>query len=157
MGYDCRMRVIGIVFELLLIVGGILGASALIVAQKPNAKAIIDKLVPFQALIGGLLLILGVVFFIASGPVAMFKAISHTPLPAAAALGGVLVAIILGFVFALPQIISITGQEQRAREIAEKIFPFQILLGLAAAACGVVGLLYSLGIMSIADKVGLAP
>lgn len=157
MGYDCRMRGLGIIFDVLLIFGGALGASALIVAKKPDAKAIIDKLVPFQALIGVLLLALGIVFFLASGPVAMFKAISVTPLPAVAGVGGVIVAVILGFVFALPQIVSITGQEQRARELAEKIFPFQILLGLAAAACGVVGLLYALGIMGIADKVGLAP
>jgi len=152
------MKAISIAFELLLIVGGVVGASALIVAKKPDAKAILDKLVPFQALIGVLLLVMGVVFFLYIGPLAAFKAISATPLPAVANLGGCLIAVILGFVFALPQIIKMApGQEQRAIELAEKVFPFQILLGLAAAACGAVGLLYTLGIMGIADKVGLAP
>ena len=151
------MKAISIVFELLLIMGGIVGASALIVAQKPDAKAILDKLVPFQALIGVLLLAIGLVFFFMTGPLNAFKAISANPLPAAANLVGILVAVVLGFVFALPQIISITGQEQRANELAQKIFPFQILLGLIAAACGVVGLLYTTGIMHFADAVGLAP
>ena len=151
------MKAIAIVFELLLIVGGIVGASALILSQKPDLKGILEKIVPFQALIGALLLIMGIVFFVISGPIAMFKALSVSPLPAAAGVGGVLVAILLGFLFCLPQIVSITGQEQRANELAQKIFPFQILLGLAAAACGVVGLLYTTGIMKLADKVGLAP
>ena len=35
-----------------LILGGILAVSALLVAQKPNAQQMIDKLVPFQAIIG---------------------------------------------------------------------------------------------------------
>ncbi len=152
-----RMKAIAIVFDLLLIVGGVVGASALILAKKPDLKGVLDKIVPFQALIGVLLLGMGVVFFIMSGPITMFKAISAAPLPAATALGGVIVAILLGFLFALPQIVSITGQEQRANELAQKIFPFQIMLGLVAAGCGVVNLLYITGVMSIANKVGLEP
>jgi hypothetical protein len=149
------MKAIAIVFDVLLIVGGIVGASALILAKKPDLKSVLDKIVPFQALIGALLMGLGIVFFIASGPVTMFKAIKETPLPAAAAIVGVIVAVLLGFLFTLPQIISITGQQQRANEIAEKIFPFQILLGLVAAACGVVSLLYMTGIVGLANKVGV--
>jgi len=152
------MRVLSVVFELLLILGGVIACSGLIVAKKPDARAILEKLVPFQAMIGILMIIMGVVFLIAIGPIAAFKAISANPLPAAANLVGILIAIILGFLFALPQIISMApGQEQRARELAEKIIPFQILLGLGAAACGLIGLLYTLGVMKLAGKVGLAP
>jgi hypothetical protein len=152
------MRIISIVFELLLIVGGVVAASSLIVAKKPDAKAMLDKLVPFQALIGLVLLGFGVIFFVLLGPVSAFKAIKEDALPAVANLGGVLIAIVLGFVFALPQIIrAAPGAEARANEMAQKIAPFQLLLGLAAAACGIVGLLYQLGIMGIAKNVGLAP
>jgi len=34
------------------IAGGILAASALIIARKPNAKELIDKLTPYQGWIG---------------------------------------------------------------------------------------------------------
>jgi hypothetical protein len=44
-----------------LILGGILAVSALIVAQKPNAQQMIDKLVPFQAIIGVGLVVLGII------------------------------------------------------------------------------------------------
>ena len=37
---------------LITIAGGILAASALIIARKPNAKQLIDKLTPYQAWIG---------------------------------------------------------------------------------------------------------
>jgi hypothetical protein len=70
----------------------------------------------------------------------------------------VLVGIILGFLLALPQIIrAAPNAEQRANEIAQKIIPFQLLLGIAAAGCGVLGLLYNFGIMGIAKKFDLAP
>jgi hypothetical protein len=39
-------------FALLLIAAGLLGASALIVAKKPNAASVINALVPFQARLG---------------------------------------------------------------------------------------------------------
>ena len=37
---------------LITIAGGILAASALIIARKPNAKELIDKLTPYQGWIG---------------------------------------------------------------------------------------------------------
>ena len=46
---------------LILIIGGILAASGFIISKKPNAKELIDKLVPFQGWIGVILFIWGVV------------------------------------------------------------------------------------------------
>ena len=37
---------------LLVIAGGILAAAGLIISKKPDAKQLIDKLVPYQAFIG---------------------------------------------------------------------------------------------------------
>lgn len=148
--------VIAIIFELLLILGGIVAMSALIIAQKPDAARYLAKLAPYQVLIGGLLLIVGVVFFLVIGPVDAFRAIKADALPAVANLGGILVAIILGFVFALPQIVGMApNSRQRAEELAEKILPFQLLLGLLAAAAGVIGLLYTFGIMKYARAIGI--
>jgi hypothetical protein len=37
---------------LITIAGGILAASALIIARKPNAKQLVDKITPYQGWIG---------------------------------------------------------------------------------------------------------
>jgi hypothetical protein len=150
------MTIVAVVFELLLILGAVVATSALIAAKKPDAQAILDRLAPYQVLIGLLLLILGVVFFIVIGPINAFRAIKADPVPAMVNLGGIVVAIVLGFLFALPKLVSLSpGNEQRARELADKILPFQLLIGLLAAACGVVGLLYTFGIMKHAAAIGL--
>jgi hypothetical protein len=152
------MRIVGIIYELLLILGGAVACSGLIVAKKPDAEKYLIKLAPFQALIGLALMALGVIFFIMQGPITALKSISADPLLGVANVGGVLVGIILGFLLALPQIIrAAPNAEQRANEIAQKIIPFQLLLGIAAAGCGVLGLLYNFGIMGIAKKFDLAP
>ncbi len=43
-----------------LLAGGLLGAANLIVAEKPNAKELIDKLTPYQGRIGVVLVVWGV-------------------------------------------------------------------------------------------------
>ncbi len=44
-----------------LLAGGLLGAADLIVAKKPNAKELIDRLTPYQGSIGVVLVIWGVI------------------------------------------------------------------------------------------------
>ncbi len=44
-----------------LLAGGLLGAANLIIAKKPNAKELIDKLMPYQGWIGVLLVVWGVI------------------------------------------------------------------------------------------------
>ena len=48
-----------IITTLVLLAGGLVGASNIIVAKRPNAKEVIDKLVPFQGVIGVVLLLWG--------------------------------------------------------------------------------------------------
>ena len=54
----------GLLFALLLIVAGVLGAAALIIKNKPDARELIAKLVPFQGIIGIVLLIFSVIWLI---------------------------------------------------------------------------------------------
>ena len=49
-----------IISVLILLAGGILGAANLIVAKKPDAKVLIEKLTPFQGIIGIVMLVWGV-------------------------------------------------------------------------------------------------
>ncbi len=153
------MKILLLVFELLLILGGVLALSGLIVAKKPDAKAIIDKLVPFQALIGIGLIVMGLVVFLYVGPINAFKAIKYNPIPAMALLAGVFGGIVLGALFGMPQIASMipgdSPAEHKAMELSQKVAPYQALIGIVAGGAGVIGLLYTLGIMKYADVVGL--
>ena len=47
-----------------ILLGGLLAASSLIVQKQPNAKELIAKLVPFQGIIGIILLIWGLIALI---------------------------------------------------------------------------------------------
>src|ERR1700760_2343505 len=49
---------------IILILGGILALSALIVAKKPDAQRIIAKLAPWQTIIGIALIVLGIINFV---------------------------------------------------------------------------------------------
>lgn len=49
-----------IISVLVLLAGGVLGAAKLIVAKKPDAKALIEKLSPYQGIIGLVMLAWGI-------------------------------------------------------------------------------------------------
>lgn len=53
-----------VLFALLLIVAGILAAASLIIKNQPNARDLIAKLVPFQGIIGIVLLLWAVVMLL---------------------------------------------------------------------------------------------
>lgn len=135
---------------IVVILGGILAISALIISKKPDAKQLIDKLTPFQALIGvgmiafsvvNLLRLLGVL-------TDMFKLNFMWALGMWCMFGG---GIALGALFGMPQIVKwIPGEssaEQKAMELTQKIAPFQVLLGLVALAGSVIVLLFQLKIL----------
>ena len=88
---------------LLLIVGGILALSGIIVAKQPNAKDVIDKLVPYQAIIGVAMLVLGVLNLLRTIGV-LFTWIRVSPLYGLSWLTVIVASILLGFMFGMPQI-----------------------------------------------------
>ena len=94
-----------LIAPLLLIVGGILAASNLIVAKKPNAKQMIDKLTPYQAGIGIALLAIGVwnLLHAFTSP-SIFDIIKIAPLLGLTVLAMIVSALLLGFMFGMPQI-----------------------------------------------------
>lgn len=61
-----------------LLAGGLLGAANLIIAKKPNAKVLIDKLTPYQGWIGVVLVVWGVIDVIRIVP--SLGALSAAPL-----------------------------------------------------------------------------
>jgi hypothetical protein len=134
-------------FALLLIAAGLLGASALIVAKKPNAASVINALVPFQALIGAGSLVLAVLELLHLGPKTLFDTIRWVPVMGGSFLGGILSGILLGFMFAIPLMARLGAGQQRAAEVAAKIAPWQLLIGCVAVVSGVLMLLFRSGIL----------
>jgi hypothetical protein len=137
---------------LVLIAGGLLATSALIVAKKPDAKRIIDQLVPFQAIIGVALLGLGILNLLRwIGPA--LRIISHAPVFGLTMLSLCVTSILLGFLFGMPQIAKWmpgnAAAEQKGNELMAKLAPYQTILGLLGLVTGVLALLYRLGILGM--------
>ena len=137
---------------LLLIVGGILAISGLIVTKKPDAKAMIDKLVPYQAVIGVALLAVGLVNLLRTLSV-LFPLIKNFPLYGFAWLGVLVTSILLGFMFGMPQIAKWMpgdgGAEAKGMELSRKLAPYQVIIGLIGLGAALIYLLYYLRILTM--------
>lgn len=87
----------GLLFALLLIVAGALAAASLIVAKQPNAREVIAKLVPFQGIIGIILLLWALIVFLFQILPIIGPLLSYFPLRGLLVILTFLVAIGLGF------------------------------------------------------------
>jgi len=135
---------------LLLIVGGILAISALIVAKKPDAKELLDKLVPYQAMIGVALLAVGVLDLLGHlGDV--LRLLRDEPVHGIVWLAVIVTSILLGFMFGMTQIAKwLPGHaaaEQKGRELSNKLAPFQVIIGLIGLGAALLWVLYRFGMM----------
>jgi hypothetical protein len=134
-----------------LAAGGVLGASGLIIAKKPDAKQWIDKLVPYQAIIGVALLGLGVVNFLWWITHGLFALLQVSSLSGVAIFVVTIDSILLGLVFGMPQIAKwMPGEnaaEQKGLEWSQKLAPFQGILGIIGLIGAALGLLYWLNLL----------
>jgi hypothetical protein len=142
-----------LITPLLLIVGGILAISGLIISKKPDAKAMIDKLTPYQAFIGVAMLACGI-WWILKWMGFLTDAFRLKPLFGVSLWGVIICSVLLGFLFGMPQIAKwIPGEsaaEAKAADLAKKVAPFQVILGLVGLACALLYLLFRFNIMKIA-------
>jgi hypothetical protein len=137
---------------LVLIVGGILAVSGLIVAKKPDAKQLLDKLMPYQAMIGVALLALGVLNLLRwLGTV--FSMISAVPLFGFSILAMIVTSILLGFMFGMPQIAKWmpgnNNAEQKGMALSAKLAPYQVIIGMIGIVAGFLMVLYRFGILGM--------
>lgn len=141
----------GILHAILLILGGVLALSAFIVAKKPEARALIAKLTPFQAFIGVALLVISLIALIDVGPINAFRILAAAPLFGIAVIGSTYGGILLGFCFGMPQIAKwLPGKssaETTALNLSRKLAPFQMIIGILCLVAGVLVLLYELHIL----------
>ena len=123
------------------IVLGILGAASLIIARKPDAKALIDKLTPFQGWIGIASAVWGfwgiVNFLLGLGVLAV------APIPWIMYLVESIVCLILGFLLGVG-VIKTFVKEPKAVEkmdmVVKKMAPYQGILGIISVIVGIVSI-----------------
>ena len=144
-------RALVVIFMLLLFLGGLLALSHLIVSKRPDAKKLLDQLVPYQALIGVALLAVGLVLMFRAGPINMWRMVKHDALAGVTLIGGVYAGILLGFFFGMPQIAAwIPGEssaEAKAVDLSRKLAPYTMMVGAVALGAAVLMLLYQLHIL----------
>lgn len=129
----------GIAAGVWLVVLGILGAASLIIAKKPDAKELIDKLTPYQGWIGfasiwwGIWIIIWTIMSIGlwmkAYPVWWFTVL---------ATGAIL--FLLGVLLGIGVFKSFVKQEQavaKMDQLVKKLAPFQGTLGLISIGLGV--------------------
>jgi hypothetical protein len=132
---------------ILLILGGMLASASVIVAKRPDAKAMIAKLVPFQALIG-----IGLLGFGVLGGI-HFREILLNPKVYGDMYNAILWAMVagsllLGLMFGMPMVARLSpGGAAIGEELAKKIAPFQAMIGGVAILAGLGGLLLLVGII----------
>ncbi len=139
-----------LITPILLILGGILAISNLIVAKKPEARQMIDKLLPYQAGIGIALLVIGLWNLLRSLST-IFEVIKVMPLLGITVLAMIVSAILLGFMFGMPQIAKWmpgnNNAEQKGMELSKKLAPYQVILGLVGIGSSLLFLLYRFHIL----------
>ncbi len=138
-----------IIAPLLLILGGILALSNIIVAKKPDARELINKLVPFQGAIGVALLVFGALNLLDA--LRILKVMSALPVKSASIIVVVAGSLLLGLLFGMPLIAKwIPGDspaEQKVAELSAKISGFQVIIGLAGIVGSLLWLLFRFSIL----------
>jgi len=129
-----------ILIPILLIIGGVLAASSLIVQKQPNAREMIAKLVPFQGILGIILLVWGVIAFFSWG-FFFLRLIPYAPISALVVVISIVVTILLGFLLGYGLINQYvlsknTGAAQSGESMHAKLARIQVPIGIVAILLG---------------------
>jgi hypothetical protein len=122
------------------IAGGLFCLSGVIIAKKPNAKDLFDKIMPAKGFFGVGMLAVGIWNAIDFLPDAG-KMIDMSALIGFGGIGVIFSMIFVGFLLGMPQIAAWlpgeSGAEKKGVELAKKLATFELLLGLIAIASAV--------------------
>jgi len=130
-----------------LLLGGVLGAANLIVAKKPNAKELIDKLTPYQGWIGVVLVVWGLWDVI--GVLRTMTGLSAAPvwwlLYLVTTLTELGLGFLLGYGLISKYVLSRNPQAmQKGQELQAKLVMYQGPLGLVAIALAILFMVLTL-------------
>lgn len=122
---------------IIVILGGILAASSFFIAKKPDAKKLIDQLLPYQGWIGivmfvwGIIDVLNVLRWVSGSPEWIFAFV--------VSIAELLVGFILGFPLISKYALSKNEQAmKKGEEIRAKLLKIQIPLGFVAIIGGII-------------------
>ncbi len=132
-------------FSILLILVGVLAAYPGIVQARPDAKEILDKILPYQGIIGIIALIWGALnllrLLLHFGMMSMMPAV-WLVLALASNIVAVLLGLLLGYgLIAQYLLTNNPAARRRGEELRAKLLSRQVALGWAGIALGIVGLL----------------
>jgi len=146
------MTALAIILVVLLLFGGLIAISGLIAMKKPNAAEIVQKLVPFQGLIGIALFTLGIVYFFVVGPGQLARMFRRNGFVGMIHVAMMLVPLLLGFYYSMLLVASLipgrTLSENKAVALAEKLGIYSMLIGLLAIATALTYILQMTGILA---------
>lgn len=125
-------------FPILTIASGLIVASPLIVAKKPNAKEIFARIAPYQGVLGVGVLALGILWLIRWLPL---MGASIGSIHGLIVLGMIAANITLGFLLGFGLLSGILAKNPTAKaksqEIIAKLTAIQVPLGVTAVGLGV--------------------
>jgi hypothetical protein len=140
----------GLVGGIWLALLGILAVPNLILGKRPDAKAMLDKITPYQGWIGAISALYGVWGIISS--ILSLSWIAHWPIYWATYLAVAVVQLALGLLLGvgvLKQFIKAPAAVEKMDQTIAKLAPKQGLLGLVAIGLGiwlvVAGFIYTIG------------
>ena len=132
---------------LISIAGGLLAASALIVARKPNAQELLNKLTPYTGWIGIVMFFWGVYGVI--NVIRFLGVLTHAPVMFVFILAVTLSDLVVGFLLGFGLITKYTlngspGARARGDQLRARLGPYQATFGLISIACGVLYIVWVL-------------
>jgi hypothetical protein len=130
---------------IITILGGIIAASAFIIARKPNAKDLIDKITPYQGWIGIVMLVWGI--YELFGALTNMSLLGSFPLRwtfwLACGVADFGVGFLLGFGLVSKYALSKSAAAQkRGQELRGRLVKVQVPLGMLACLMGVLYLVW---------------
>lgn len=129
---------------IILIILGIAAAPSIVLSKKPNAKDMLDKLVPYQGWLGVIVCVIGI--WSAIGGILGIKYLSIAPFYWLAGMAVSLIEVLLGFIMGFGLINKYvlsrnSASEEKGRQLLENLLPMQEKLGIAAIIIGIVALI----------------
>jgi hypothetical protein len=135
-------------YVLVPIAGGLFCLSGMIIAKKPNAKDLLDKVMPAKGFFGVGMLAVGIWNAIDFLPDAG-KVMDTSMLLGIGGIGVVFSLIVVGFLLGMPQIAAWlpgeSGAEKKGVALAQKLAAFELILGIVAIVSAV---LLAVGVMT---------
>lgn len=128
------------IYGLMLIALSIIAVPSLLLSRKPDAAELLDKVTPYQAIIGLVFCIIGLWGILQS--VLGIGVLSYNPIWWLTLLAGRIVQAGLGFLLGYPLINTLILSSspeavEKGREIREKLAPWQGKLGMVGIGVGI--------------------